>query len=83
MNIAKDISSEALCTWIVAYRTVGALKEESKKAMQELLKRKEGGDTFGFDSYIKEKVKKVTPEPNMTLDELIEAMKNLETGTLG
>jgi len=78
MSTLKDIPSNALCAWIVAYRTIGALKEESKDAMRELLLRKEAGDTFDFDSHIKTKIKEVTPEPSMSLDQLVEAIRDLE-----
>lgn len=55
----KDKTSESLAAIIITYRSLGLFKDEAKQAMIELSRRKDLGDTFDFDSYIKEKLNQV------------------------
>jgi len=81
MNI-KEVKSEALCSWIVAYRTVGALKGKSIEAMQELLVREKAGDEFDYESYITKQTQQVTPDKTMSLDDLIEVVSKFENESI-
>lgn len=51
-----EASSEALVGMVVAFRALGVAKEEARAAMIELMRRREEGDEFDFESMIKEKI---------------------------
>jgi hypothetical protein len=50
-------SSESLAAIIVTSRVLGLFSEDSKKCMSELLKRKDEGDIFDYESYISNQIK--------------------------
>ena len=52
---------------IVAYRSLGLFKDEAKQAMSELAKRKDQGDDFDFESFIKTKLNEV-PKSDINSD---------------
>lgn len=52
----NKLSSESLATIIVSFRAFGCFKNEAKKAMIELMKRREDGNDFNFESYISSKI---------------------------
>lgn len=61
--------SEALCGYVVLFRTLALEKEFSIVCMQELMRRRELGDEFDFESFIEEKCKDI-PIPKGKLQPL-------------
>jgi hypothetical protein len=57
-------SSQKLCEMIVCDRYFGCYKEIAIICMEELAKRRQGGDDFLFENYIDESLKKL-PELNL------------------
>lgn len=64
MNDQNKKSSKALALIIVANRSLGMFKQESRNAMIELAKRKENGDNFDYEKFIKEELDRV-PKTNV------------------
>jgi spore coat protein CotH len=58
-NCPDKTSSETLASMIVAYRSLGLFKDQAKKAMIELAKRRDEGDDFDFESFIEAKLNEV------------------------
>lgn len=54
----EEKDSKQLAAIVVSYRILGMNKELSKLCMAELLKRKEEGDLFDYESFIAEEVGK-------------------------
>ena len=54
--LKKD--SKSLCCIIIINRTLGCYKKESKQWMIELMKRRQSGEDFKFEQYIKENIEK-------------------------
>lgn len=63
----NKLTSEALAAMIVAYRSLGLFKDEAKQAMSELAKRKDQGDDFDFELFIKTKLNEV-PKSDINSD---------------
>jgi len=59
--------SKALAVTIIAYRILGLYKEEAKFCMMELMRRKQNGDTFQFEKFIKDGVDEYKIDVNMDL----------------
>jgi len=57
--------SKALAVTIIAYRILGLYKEEAKFCMMELMRRKQKGDIFDFESFIKDGVKEYKIDINI------------------
>lgn len=57
-------TSESLAAIVFAYRITGICKEEAKNAMTELMRRKENGDSFNMEEYIKIKTSQL-PKSNI------------------
>lgn len=57
IDLISKQDSEMLATYIAIFRAIGALEDQSKVAMVELMKRKIKGDTFDYDSFIRDKIK--------------------------
>src|SRR5271157_4960496 len=55
-KIPTGKSNQGLASIIVAYRSFGIFKDEARNAMIELARRKNAGETFNIDGYIKEKL---------------------------
>lgn len=68
-------TSQALAAKIVAYRALGLFKDEARAAMIELAKRKNEGDDFDYEAYIKEKLDEV-PKSQLNTD-VIKFMSSL------
>lgn len=62
-------SNEKLCEMIVCDRYFGMGKEISVICMEELGKRRAGGDTFAFEEYIDKSYKEL-PELNFDMPDL-------------
>jgi len=79
----KERDSKALAATIVVYRTLGYCKEEAILSMQELVHRKNNGDDFDYEHYIKEKIKEI-PETTVgekQLEAFKATLKNVKSGT--
>ena len=59
----KDFSLEALGAIVVAFRALGICKEDARNAMIELARRKELGDTFDLDSFVRQKLDEIPKAP--------------------
>ena len=57
-------SSKALAATVVVYRSLGFAKDEARKAMAELARRKADGDEFDYETFIKEELDKL-PKPEL------------------
>jgi len=64
INIEK-LSNESLAAQVVVFRLLGINKDLSILCMEELVKRKQLGDTFDYDSWIKIELEK-SPKPEST-----------------
>lgn len=53
----KNASSKNLAGFVIAYRLLNVYKDLSIKCMEELMIRRELGDSFDFESYIENEVK--------------------------
>lgn len=55
----ENVSSEALASMIITYRSLGLFKDKAKEAMTELSKRQDNGDNFDYETFISQKLKEV------------------------
>ncbi len=55
----KQFSMKKLCEIVVADRYLGSLNSEAIMCMQELAERREAGDTFDYESFIDDSLKKL------------------------
>lgn len=76
----NEPTSESLAAIIVTYRSLNLFKDNARDAMIELLKRKDKGDTFDFESYIEEKLKAI-PKPNNEVSKALSFISNI--GSVG
>jgi len=51
-------NAEFLAASVVVYKTLGINKEFALACMQELATRRKNGDTFNYEDYIEEEIKK-------------------------
>ena len=58
-------NSQNIASLIVINRILGGFKEETKYCMVELMKRKMSGDTFDFETFIKENLEKYNIKINI------------------
>jgi hypothetical protein len=54
----SKLTSEALATRVVLFRTLGFQRDASVAAMNELTIRKAAGDSFDYERWIEEEIKK-------------------------
>lgn len=75
-----EMTSEALCNIVVSHRYLGVLKEQSRIAMMELLRRQNLGDNFNFLNYIDEKLKEMPSlskeKDNNIISSILNQIKN-------
>lgn len=78
----EEQSSQALAARVVAFRILNIGRDDAIKAMQELCSRKESGDEFDYEKYIKDKIDEL-PEASLGKDKLDIKMvlKNVKSGT--
>lgn len=62
LKINSEISPEALCAHVVAYKFLGVNRDMAIKCMQEIALRKAKGDEFDYDGFISSEIEKL-PKP--------------------
>lgn len=79
MDIEKILEqdSKTLATVIIANRVLGSFREEAKKCMIALMKRRQDGDKFEFEKFIEDGVSEYKIEINMNMfDDFKKQMTN-------
>ena len=79
MDIEKILEqdSKTLAVVIIANRVLGSFREEAKKCMVVLMKRRQEGDKFEFEKFIEDGVSEYKIKINMNmLDDLKKQMTN-------
>lgn len=79
-ELSKQIDtyhSHKLCDIVIAYRYLGMFKNIYKLCMQELGKRRAGGDLFDFEQYIENNLETM-PKINFKVDDISGALKNIK-----
>lgn len=74
-NNLTGLSSQVLAAWIISYKLIGVNQELAQKCMEELTRRRLTGDTFNFEEYIENKLKELTPEKAVNMNEITNVMK--------
>jgi hypothetical protein len=59
IKLIPEMSVQALASHIVLYKSLGLFRDFAIKCMEELAKRKANGETFDYDSFIKEELNKI------------------------
>lgn len=77
-NITK-YSSTKLAEMVIAYRYLGLYQEISIAAMEELSARRNAGDTFEYEAYIKEKMDGL-PKLDFKMPDLLSLFKKMKFG---
>ena len=84
MTKLEEQTSQALAAKVVCFRVLKMNKAQAIEAMEELSRRAAAGDTFDYESYIKEKVDKM-PKPTVgaeQLDTIKKTLRNIKNGNL-
>lgn len=68
--------SDALAAQVVLYRAVGLNKDIAMLCMAELVKRRNIGDEFDYESFISSHLETMPKPKNMDYLKLIKGMKN-------
>lgn len=68
--------SKNLAAYVVVYRSLGMNKDIAIACMEELLKRKEAGDDYDFESYIDEEVAKIPLPKGTDFAKIIRGMQD-------
>lgn len=80
-NSLDNESSENLAARIVVFRKLGINKDDSKKAMIILHKRKLQGDDFDYNSYIESKISEFDAvEKKVDISTVKNMLVNMEIG---
>lgn len=66
--------SDALAAYVVAYRALGVNKELAVACMEELVKRRQNGDNFDFESYIETETAKIKLPKGIDYAKMIKGM---------
>lgn len=74
-------SSESLAAQIVVYRSLGLNKKLAIACMQELSARRKAGDTFEYEKFIEEELKKIPKSNSMDLTKITKDIQS-QTGLL-
>jgi hypothetical protein len=58
-KLIPNMSMEALAANVVVYKSLGIYKDFAIKCMEELAKRKALGNTFDYEKFIEDELKKI------------------------
>lgn len=81
-EIIKNVptyTSKKLCSMIICDRYLGINEKIAVVCMEELAKRREGGDTFDFESFIEQEFSKL-PKLDFSVPDLRTVLGNLVPG---
>jgi hypothetical protein len=80
-KLIPSMSMDALAANVVVYKALGLYKDFAIKCMEELARRKNQGDTFDYEKFIEEELKKipnfkdtVTPHNTSNILSMIQSM---------
>lgn len=80
-KLIPNMSMEALAANVVVYKSLGLHKDFAIKCMEELAIRRSKGDTFDYDKFIEDELKKipnfkdnVAPENTSNILSMIKSM---------
>jgi hypothetical protein len=79
----KKLSNECLAAQIVVFRLLGLNKDISISCMEELMQREQDGDTFDYNSWIKNELKKSPKPESEDPNKLIKSLQGLIKTKLG
>lgn len=72
----KSNSNESLCAQVVAYRAFKINKDIAEKCMEELIRRKNEGSTFDYDSFIESELNKLPKPTSGNLENIFSILTN-------
>lgn len=75
-KLIKSATSKNLAGYVIVYRMFKLYKDIAAKCMQELMIRRESGDEFDFEKYIKDEVSAAPKSKINDLSTLRQILKN-------
>ena len=78
-KLIPSMSSKALASHVIAYRSLGLFRDFALKCLQELAIRKSNGDEFDYDSFIKEELDKMPKSGLENYGSIFSIFKNISS----
>lgn len=74
INNLNKFSNTKLCEIVITNRYIGVMRDEAVLSMEELVKRRNNGDNFDYETYIQQEFEKL-PKLDLDLNKIL-SIKN-------